>query len=86
MRKGLIPITPITLSSTAKIATPPMVPTMLPLPPASSVPPSTTAAIEKRSYRPWLPMVGLPMPVRDNRVSPASAANIAHSTCATMTG
>ena len=48
-RNGLTCMTPITLSMTAKIATPARVPTMLPLPPASRVPPRTTAAIDIRS-------------------------------------
>ena len=42
-------MTPITLSMTAKIATPAIVPVMLPLPPARTVPPRTTAAIDIRS-------------------------------------
>ena len=48
-RNGFTCITLITLSTTAKIATPPMVPQIEPRPPMSSVPPSTTAAIESRS-------------------------------------
>ena len=48
-RNGFTCMTLITLSTTAKIATPPMVPQIEPRPPMSSVPPSTTAAIESRS-------------------------------------
>jgi hypothetical protein len=49
LRNGLTSIAAITLSMTAKIATPARVPVTLPLPPASSVPPRTTAAIDIRS-------------------------------------
>jgi hypothetical protein len=46
-RKGLTCMTLMTLSSTAKIATPPIVPQIDPRPPSSSVPPRTTAAIDR---------------------------------------
>ena len=78
-------MTLMTLSMTAKIATPPMVPQIEPRPPESRVPPSTTAAIESRSYPPWLPTVGLPTPRRLASSRPASAAVTEHSTCAMMT-
>ena len=86
LRNGLTCMTPITLSITAKIATPPRVPAMLPLPPASRVPPRTTAAIDIRSYWPWVPIVGLPTLSRASSSRPATAASIEQSTCAVMTG
>ena len=79
-------MTPMTLSMTAKIATPQRVPAMLPLPPDSRVPPRTTAAMDIRSYWPWLPIVGLPTLSRASSSSPAIAASIEHSTCAVTTG
>ena len=57
---------------------------MLPLPPASRVPPRTTAAIDIRSYWPWLPIVGLPTLSRASSSSPAIAASIEQSTCAVI--
>ena len=53
-----------TLVSVVKISTPRTVPTIVPRPPVSKVPPMTTAAIASSSYRnPWveLPVVVLAM-------------------------
>jgi len=85
-RNGLICITLMMLSIIAKMRTPPSVPTSDPLPPARSVPPRTTAAMESRSYPPWDPIVGLPTPSRAASSSPARPAMTEQMTWAATIG
>ena len=67
-----------TFDRVVKISTPMTVPTMVPRPPDSRVPPMTTAAMASSSYR--VPWVELPVVVRATSISAATPQHRPSST------